>query len=438
MKMNGEKGQALPLVMIAIVLGALVIPPFLGLTGSSLIGSGIYTEAIHSQYATDSGAEHAIWMLTNTDLTENLTTPGQTISYSLPETINDLAANITISNSWQPIATDNFESGGWTGGTGWLDGWTTQGYADIVTNDKPFDGTHHLRLRGNNTFAKRSVDLTHQVGVHILVAVKVKGFEGNENGTCNISSDGVTWKTVHTWINDASTDDNEYHLYDIDISSYEMTSRFWISFNANMSGTGDLFYIDRLEVVWMAGYPIRAAYDDFETGNWTGGTGWTDNWTHSIASANVSHADPYQDIYHLSLSLTDTVRRSVDLSSYDMARLRFWYKIIGFKKNKDSVILWVSSDNVTWSKVKTWTVEQIKATYRFYDVNLASYSSLTSRFWIRFDCNSQNADRTFYIDNLEIVRTISFGITVQAGDSVLKAVMRYTGDNLTLISWYYA
>jgi hypothetical protein len=435
MKMNGEKGQALALVMIAIALGALVIPPFLGHVDSSLIGSGVYTEEIHSEYACDAGAEHAIWMLNNTDLTENLTIPGQTISYSLPETINDLATNITISNSWQTIATDNFESGGWTGGTGWLDGWThSTTHSDIVTNDSPYDGTHHLRLTSADGFAKRSVDLTHQVNVHILVRVKVKNFEGNENATCSISSDNISWTTVHTWINDASTDDNEYHFYDIDISSYQMTSRFWISFEANMSGTGDLFYVDKLEVVWLAELPIQVAYDNFESGNWTGGTGWTDNWTHSIASANVSHADPYEGIYHLELNGTDTVRRSVDLSSYDMARLRFWFKIIAFKKN-DTVTLRVSSDNITWSPVKTWTNAELKNRYRFYDVNLTSYG-LSSRFWIRFDCSAQT-NRHFYIDNLEIVRTISFGITVKAGGSTLKAVMRYNGDNLTLVSWYY-
>jgi hypothetical protein len=433
--MNGEKGQALALVMIAVALGALVIPPFLGHVDSSLIGSRGYTEAIHSEYACDSGAEHAIWMLNNTDLTENLTIPGQTISYSLPETINDLATNITVSNSWQAIATDNFESGGWTGGTGWLDGWTHTGDSLIVTNDSPFDGTYHLRLRSSTGVAKRSVDLTHQVNVHILVRAKVKNFEGNENATCRISNDNISWTTVHTWINDASTDDNEYHFYDIDLSSYQMTSPFWISFNANMSGTGDLFYIDKLEVVWMAELPIRVAYEDFESGNWTGGTGWTDNWTHSASYASVTSDDPYEGTHHLALTQTGTVRRSVDLSSYDMARLRFWAKVVAFKKN-DKVTCYVSSDNITWTSVRTWTNTDIKNRYRFYDINLSSFS-LTSRFWIRFDCSSQN-NRYFYVDNLEIVRTISFGITVKAGDSVLKAVMRYTGDTLTLVSWYYA
>ena len=63
--MKRERGQALPLVMIAVVIGALVIPPFLSHTGTSLIGSRKYAQAIHTQYASDSGAEHAIWNLTN-------------------------------------------------------------------------------------------------------------------------------------------------------------------------------------------------------------------------------------------------------------------------------------------------------------------------------------------------------------------------------------
>ena len=75
MKINGEKGQALPLVMIAILLGALVIPTFVGHADSSLIGSKAYTDAMQTQYALDSGVEHAIWNITDGGITANLPPP---------------------------------------------------------------------------------------------------------------------------------------------------------------------------------------------------------------------------------------------------------------------------------------------------------------------------------------------------------------------------
>jgi len=97
--MKGEKGQALPLVLIAIMIGALVIPPFLGHTGTSLIGSKNYAQAVYSQYAADSGAEHAIWNLTYGGLTANISSPGESVSYELNEFINGLETNVTVTNT---------------------------------------------------------------------------------------------------------------------------------------------------------------------------------------------------------------------------------------------------------------------------------------------------------------------------------------------------
>jgi hypothetical protein len=97
-KIKSEKGQVLPLVMIAIMIGAMVIPPFLGHAGSSLIGSRTYRESLDAQYACDSGAEHAIWNLTDGGIAASIPNDGDTVSYSLPELINGLTTNVTICN----------------------------------------------------------------------------------------------------------------------------------------------------------------------------------------------------------------------------------------------------------------------------------------------------------------------------------------------------
>ncbi len=82
--MNGEKGQVLPLALLALAVGSLVIAPFLGHASSSLTSSRIYGQAIVEQYSCDAGVEHGIWHLQNGDL-------------EVPEfTINDQTVNVTI------------------------------------------------------------------------------------------------------------------------------------------------------------------------------------------------------------------------------------------------------------------------------------------------------------------------------------------------------
>lgn len=61
--MNSEKGQTLPLALIALAVGSLVIAPFLGHASSSLIGSRVYEGVMTEQYSCDAGIEWALWKL---------------------------------------------------------------------------------------------------------------------------------------------------------------------------------------------------------------------------------------------------------------------------------------------------------------------------------------------------------------------------------------
>lgn len=84
--MNSEKGQVLPLALLALSMGSLVITPFIGYTSSNLIGSRIYGQSITEQYSADAGIEYAIWHLQN----------GETV---VPEfTLNNKTVNIAIEN----------------------------------------------------------------------------------------------------------------------------------------------------------------------------------------------------------------------------------------------------------------------------------------------------------------------------------------------------
>ncbi len=242
---NGEKGLALPLALCVVVFGTLVITPFLSHAGSSLIGSRIYGEAISQQYSSDAGVEHAIWDLTYDDLADQLSSEGDSVSYQLGEAINGIAANITVSLGWETIASDNFESGTWSGGTGWLADWYYEGGASIVTTDSPYEGSYHLRLSDSTGYVKRSVDIRGP-SANLQFWAKATGWDPGEGAQCLISPNGIDWTAVYTWVN--GDDDNTYHFYDIDLSPYNLSSEFWIAFDSNASATSEYFWVDDLKI----------------------------------------------------------------------------------------------------------------------------------------------------------------------------------------------
>ena len=146
------------------------------------------------------------------------------------------------------IASDDWESGEISGGTGWLSAWTEQGGGDtsVTSQNSPFAGTYHLRLRSADGYASRDLDLSGRSGVHLTFYAKVSSFEGSDNASVMVSSDGTNWSTVKTW---TSTDsDNVYKLVDIDLSGFTMTSQFFIAFEGYMSNSGDRLLIDNVEV----------------------------------------------------------------------------------------------------------------------------------------------------------------------------------------------
>ncbi len=92
--MNGEKGQALPLAMLALTIGMLVITPFLGHASANLIGSRTYEQSLTELYSCDAGIEYALWGLQsgNLEVAENATE-------ALPQfTINNKTVDVTVEN----------------------------------------------------------------------------------------------------------------------------------------------------------------------------------------------------------------------------------------------------------------------------------------------------------------------------------------------------
>jgi len=68
----------------------------------------------------------------------------------------------------QVIASDDFNSGTFSGGVGWNGAWSTRGDIQIRTNqDGPYSAPSHVRLRAGSGYMERAADLTGRTGVHL-------------------------------------------------------------------------------------------------------------------------------------------------------------------------------------------------------------------------------------------------------------------------------
>jgi hypothetical protein len=105
--MKSERGQALPMAIMALTIGALVIAPFLGHAGNSIIGSRTYANSIAAQSSADAGVENAIWGLTYGTLDNQIPSTGNHITYQLGEALNGFTPSVTVTTNATGVVTGN-------------------------------------------------------------------------------------------------------------------------------------------------------------------------------------------------------------------------------------------------------------------------------------------------------------------------------------------
>lgn len=147
------------------------------------------------------------------------------------------------------IAADDWESGGWSGGSGWLGAWSSQSQASVVTASNPYQGSNHVQLVKDASIT-RSLDLSGRTDVRLRFWSKVYSLESGETATLAVSPDGASWTTVRTW--QAWEADNVYRYEDVDLSSFSMTGAFYISFAVHGNNPSDYLWVDDIQVVSQA------------------------------------------------------------------------------------------------------------------------------------------------------------------------------------------
>jgi Tfp pilus assembly protein PilX len=107
-----ERGQALVLVLILMLLGGLIVTPLLSHMGTGLKVGQVFENKADELYAADSGIEDGLWQVKNDQLPTKFATYDPTYApydyyttswtYPLGETMNDKNVNVNIQNIWMP------------------------------------------------------------------------------------------------------------------------------------------------------------------------------------------------------------------------------------------------------------------------------------------------------------------------------------------------
>lgn len=163
------------------------------------------------------------------------------------------------------LASDGFDSGSFTGGTGWnAASWSVSGSGALVqSTNTPHSGSHHALLRNNAGQIQRAVNVAGLSEVKLQFWAKINSFESGDQGLVQISSSGTSWTTIHTFTSAHSN--NQYQFYNLTIPVTGSTLH--VRFDAAMDQANDQWFLDDVQVVHTP--PLPAGLVAWWTGNGT-------------------------------------------------------------------------------------------------------------------------------------------------------------------------
>ncbi|WP_457675026.1 heparin lyase I family protein [Thiolapillus sp.] len=145
----------------------------------------------------------------------------------------------------------------------------------------------------------------------------------------------------------------------------------------------------------------RLAADDFESGDWGGGTGWAAPWRSSGRAAVVRDDHAHGGTHHIRLSggrITGLTRR-VDLSGQQGVRLRFWYFTRAFRKGDQARVRVYDG---SWHEVLRIDGSELQNAYVQADLDLSGFQ-MQRDFRIRFEIRANGSKARLYLDDVELV-----------------------------------
>jgi hypothetical protein len=143
----------------------------------------------------------------------------------------------------QVFAWEDFESGGFAGGSGWSGAWVRSGSTANITDSGPFEGLRHARLLNTGSLT-RTVNLSSATAPVLHVAWRANSLEAGESAHIEIN-DG-SWKTVKT-ITPAEAN-NAWNDASYPLSGYNLTSSFQLRLRIQANAVDDRLFIDAIEI----------------------------------------------------------------------------------------------------------------------------------------------------------------------------------------------
>ncbi len=141
------------------------------------------------------------------------------------------------------IASDDFEEGGFRGGTGWLAGWQKSGAVEVTRRDKPRQGRSHLRL-GGSSVAFRDVYLQGGQNVRLTLWARTKAQEGEDYAALLLGAPGALAE-VQRW---DSGDSDRYRRFTFQVPPFLEDGVLRVQLEMHGNDGDDALLVDALEV----------------------------------------------------------------------------------------------------------------------------------------------------------------------------------------------
>jgi len=139
-------------------------------------------------------------------------------------------------------ASDDFQSGNFTGGAGWPAAWSNTGSPSIVN----VSGARHANLDTTDAMT-RSVAVSGTI-TSLQFRARASSLESGEFAYAEVSPDGSGWTALKTF--DSTNDDGNWHSYEYDVSAYEGSGTLHVRFRIQGSNSSDDLDVDDVSVVW--------------------------------------------------------------------------------------------------------------------------------------------------------------------------------------------
>jgi subtilase family protein len=307
--------------------------------------------------------------------------------------------------------TEDFESGGFSGGSGWDAAWSRTGstsYTTIMTSSTPQAGSWHARVRSNAAMSRR-FSLAGLADASLTFWAKASSWESGDGAAVQVSTNGSSWTTVASFSNGFDT--NVYQQRQVDLGAWAGAGMAYLRILGQMSASTDYFYVDSISISGDGGGGSPppppggggAITEGFESGDWSGGSGWAAAWTRAGStsySTILTSAGPQSGLNHVRVRYTASITRAFSLSGFGAPTLTFWAKASSWESN-DGAAVQISANGSTWTTVAGFSDGFDINVYQQRQVNLSQWAG-DSTVYIRILGQMSSSADYFYVDSITI------------------------------------